>query len=205
MTDLRDHWDGVYSTKPAEEVTWYQEVPATSLDLIGAAGIGVNDRVVDVGAGTSTLVDHLLRIGYLDVVLVDISEVALAATEQRLGEQSAVSFVVGDLFDLDIGAVDMWHDRAVFHFLVDREEQRRYKAIMARHVRPGGHAVVATFAADGPEQCSGLPVTRHSAPEIAEFFSPEFSIVESRREIHQTPWGGEQPFCFALLRGRASP
>ncbi len=204
MTNLKDHWDGVYSAKPADQVTWYQEVPVTSLALVSAAGLEPEDRVLDVGAGASTLVDQLLAIGHKDVVLADISAVALGATQERLGEQPAVSFELGDLFDLEIGQVAMWHDRAVFHFLTDLGERRRYKEVMARHVRPGGYAVVATFASDGPEKCSGLPVTRHSAREIAEFFGPEFSLVESRREIHATPWGGEQPFSFALLK-KGSP
>jgi hypothetical protein len=205
VTNLEDHWDAVYSANPVDEVTWYQEIPAVSLDLIAAVGIGAHDRVIDVGSGASTLVDHLLGTGHLHVVLADVSAVALAATRERLGDQPAVSFVLGDVLDLEIGSVAMWHDRAVFHFIVDPEERLRYKVVMARHVARGGHAIVATFASDGPERCSGLPVTRHSVGEIAEFFSPEFSLVESRREIHRTPRGGEQSFSFALLRREASP
>jgi len=205
VTNLEDHWDAIYSANPAEEVTWYQEIPAVSLELMALARIGVDDRVVDVGAGASTLVDHLLGVGHRHVVLVDFSAVALAAARERLGEQAAASFVLGDVLDLEIGSVAMWHDRAAFHFMVNPEERMRYKLVMARHVPPGGHAIVATFGSDGPERCSGLPVIRHSVGEIAEFFRPEFSLVESRREIHQTPWGGEQPFSFALLRRAASP
>jgi len=205
MTNLTGHWDNVYSSKPPDEVTWYQEVPVTSLDLMSAANLGAEDRVVDVGAGAATLVDHLLGLGHSDVVLIDISTVALDVTRQRLGERTGVRYVAGNLLDLDIGQVDMWHDRAVFHFLADTEERDRYRAVMARHVRPGGHAIIATFASDGPEQCSGLAVTRHSPLEMADFFDPEFSLVDSRREIHVAPWGGEQPFSFALLRRAASP
>ncbi len=205
MADGAAHWNGVYSTKAVDQVSWYQEVPVTSLELIAAAGCVAGDRVVDVGAGAATLVDHLLEIGHTDVVLVDISATGLAATKQRLGEHPAVRYVVGDLFDLDIGPVDMWHDRAVFHFLGAPADRRRYRAVMAHHVRPGGHSIVATFAPDGPEQCSGLPVARHSAAEMAAAFSPEFALAASRRVVHVTPWGGEQPFSFALLRRQSAP
>lgn len=205
MAGLRDHWNDIYSTKSVDEVSWYQEVPTMSLDLMATADLAAGHRVVDVGAGASTLVDNLLDFGHTDVVLVDLAAAALAITQQRLGERPAVSYVAGDLFDLEIGPIDMWHDRAVFHFLTDPEDQLRYKAVMARHVRPGGHAIIATFALDGPEQCSGLAVTRYSAVEVADAFGPEFVLVDSRHSVHVTPWGGEQAFTFALLRREASP
>lgn len=205
MTAPTDHWNNIYSTKSADELSWYQEVPAVSLDLMAAADLEVGHRVVDVGAGASTLADHLLGLGHTDVVLVDLAAAGLAATQQRLGDQAALQCVVGDLFDLEIEPVDMWHDRAVFHFLTDPQDQLRYKAVMANHVRPGGHSIVATFAPDGPPQCSGLPVTRYSAIEVADAFGPEFMLVDSRQSAHVTPWGGEQSFTFVLLRREASP
>lgn len=202
-TSAADHWDGIYGSKDASTLSWYQDVPATSLHLISAAGLGPDDRVIDVGAGASVLADSLVRMGYSSVVLTDISMAALALTRQRIAD--AVDYVVSDVLDLDLGPALLWHDRAVFHFLTHPAEQRRYAAVMARHVSPGGYAIVATFALDGGEMCSGLPVTRYSSETLAQSFEPEFSLVESCREKHTTPDGSIQPFTFVLLRRNSQP
>ena len=162
-------------------------------------------RIIDVGAGSSTLVDELLDRGFGDISLVDVSGAALAATRARLGEPSGVEYLVGDALSLDTEPVDLWHDRAAFHFLVDSGDKSRYAAVMARHVRPGGYAVLATFAADGPEQCSGLPVSRYSPEALERLFTPEFRLVAARRDIHTTPSGAEQPFTWVLLRRAGEP
>lgn len=200
-----DHWDGIYSTKPAESVGWYQEHATLSLDLIDRAGLDSRGRMVDVGAGASRLVDHVLTsLNPASIVLADISPRALAVTRQRLGDAATVEYVVGDVLELDIGPVDLWHDRALFHFLGDPADREAYVAVASRHVVPGGHAVVAAFAEDGPEYCSGLPTERYSAGQLAAQFAPRFSPVTSRREMHHTPDGRAQSFIYVLLQKAAN-
>jgi ubiquinone/menaquinone biosynthesis C-methylase UbiE len=195
-----EHWDDIYSTKPSESVSWYQEHSTVSLDLINRAGLGSRGRFVDVGAGASRLVDELLSLGLASAVLVDISQSALAVTRQRLGGIAPVEYIAGDVLELDSGPVDLWHDRALFHFLGDPTERKAYVEVASRHVVAGGHAVVAAFAEDGPEYCSGLPTQRYSDAELAAQFAPSFSLVTSRREVHVTPDGREQSFIYVLLQ-----
>ena len=200
---MATHWDEVYATKPAASVSWYQSVPAMSLRLMAASGLQLGETILDVGAGASVLADELVKLGHTRLVLADISAEGLNVTRQRLGD--AVEYVVSDVLDLDSDPAAMWHDRAVFHFLTDQDDQLRYREVMARHVVPQGHAIVATFAADGPERCSGLPVARYSPEALAESFGPHFSLVESGREEHVTPSGSVQPFSFVLLRRDSQP
>ena len=175
-----------------------------SIDLISSSGLDKSGRIADVGAGASTLADDLVTRGYTSVVLVDISAAALELTSQRLaGSGAGVEYVVGDIFAADVGLVDLWHDRALFHFLTDPNDRARYVDAMFRHVRPGGYAVVATFAEDGPESCSGLPTLRYPVEELAACFAPRFSLVTSRREVHTKPAGGDQPFNYALMQRRS--
>ena len=200
---LAKHWDEVYTTKSSFGVSWYQPTPTMSLRLIAMAAPESDDPIVDVGAGASFLADELVRLGHTSVVLADISSGGLSLARQRLGD--SVAYVVGDVADLDVGPVALWHDRAVFHFLTDPDERDRYRAAMERHVRARGHAVIATFAADGPESCSGLPTQRYSPEALAAAFSPAFELVESGREIHHTPSGSAQPFTYVLLRRDSQP
>ena len=192
------HWDGIYGAKATDEMSWTRERPDTSLRLIGPRG----DRtsVIDVGAGVATLADHLLDDGWTRIVLLDLSPTALEAVCCRLADRCVdVELVTGDVLAFTTpDPVDVWHDRAVFHFL-HGEERSRYVATAAGTVRPGGLLVVATFADDGPEQCSGLPTSRYSPADLAEVFAPEFELVTSEREVHITPWGTEQPFTWAVL------
>lgn len=198
------HWDGIYSTIAPDRLSWYQPKAAVAVDLIASSGLDKSCRIADVGAGASRLVDDLVARGYSSVVLVDLSAAALELTRQRLsGSGPGVEYVVGDIFAADIGQVDLWHDRALFHFLTDPNDRARYVDAMFRHVRPGGYAVISTFAEDGPESCSGLPTQRYPVEELAACFAPRFSLIAARREIHTKPAGGEQPFNYALLQTRS--
>ena len=199
MTDDRAaHWDGVFTTKAADEVSWHQAEPATSLRLLAAAA-PPPAAVVDVGAGAGVLPDRLLATGWTDVTVLDVSGAAVAAVRDRLGER--IAYVVTDLLAwAPPRGYDAWHDRAVFHFLVDTADRARYVDVAARAVRPGGVAVVATFAADGPTSCSGLPTARYDADALAAVFAPRFVAEASAREEHGTPFGTVQPFTWVVLR-----
>lgn len=198
------HWDGIYATVAPDRLSWFQPTAGVSIDLISSSGLDKGCRIADVGAGASRLADDLVAGGYTSVILVDISAAALELTRHRLsGSGAEVEYVVGDIFAADLGPVDLWHDRALFHFLTDPNDRARYVDAMFRHVRPGGYAVLSTFAEDGPESCSGLPALRYSVEELAACFAPRFSLVTSRREIHTKPAGGDQPFNYALMQRRS--
>ncbi len=194
------HWDGVYVDRGHTNVSWFQDHPFDSLDLIGKAGLDPADRILDVGAGASRLADALIAQGHTSIVLTDISARALSVTQRRLGGIPGVKFVVGDVLKLALPRVALWHDRALFHFLGSAAERATYRRQVMRTVLPGGHLLVATFALDGPEQCSGLPVTRYSAESLAAEFAPEFKAVAGRHVAHTTPAGKEQAFTYCLLR-----
>jgi SAM-dependent methyltransferase len=197
-----EHWDGVYTTRSSNEVSWHEREPATSLRLIAALDLDRSAAIVDIGSGASTLADHLLAAGHTDLTLLDISARALAEVGARLGERAAgVTFVTADVLDWRPDrSFDLWHDRAVFHFLVDPADQVRYIDLAARTVRRGGALVIAGFAEDGPTHCSGLPVSRHSADEFAAAFAPAFTPIAHARELHVTPAGVVQPFTWVTLR-----
>ena len=197
-----EHWDGVYATRSTTEVSWYERAPATSLRLIDALGLGSSAAIVDVGAGASSLVDGLLATGFTDVTVLDISPRALDEVRERLGEQAGkVTFVADDVLRWEpVRRFDVWHDRAAFHFLVDAVDQDRYVQLAGRTVRRGGAVIVAGFAEDGPTQCSGLPVSRHSADQLAATFQPFFTLIADEREEHVTPMGIVQPFTWVTLR-----
>ena len=196
------HWEEVYATRAADEVSWYQRDPATSVRLVEALAADRSAGIVDVGSGASFLVDRLLADGYRDVTLVDVSARALDGLRTRLGEPAgSVTFVCSDVLDWSPERTyEVWHDRAAFHFLTDDADRARYVEIAGRSVRPGGALIVATFAADGPTHCSGLPVRRHSAPDLADAFGAWFTVESSEREEHITPVGVVQPFTWMVLR-----
>lgn len=201
--DRRTHWQTVYRTKRADSVSWYRPHLELSLDLLTGAGLCPDSRVIDIGGGASTLVDDLLDLDVRQVSVLDVSEEALARARERLGERAKlVTWYAGDLLDtaLPPGGFDFWHDRAVLHFLTREADVCRYARIAASAVAVGGHAVIAGFAPDGPERCSGLPVVRRSAEDIAAIFSPAFVLVQARAEHHRTPAGADQSFAYALMR-----
>ncbi len=199
----RAHWEGVYSQKPDAKLSWHQSDPTTSLALLAQLP-APPARVVDVGGGQSALAGILLeRPGIEDVAVLDISLHAIDRARERLGPAAAsrVRWICCDLLAAQgIGPVDLWHDRAVFHFLVDPADRARYIEAAARAVVPGGHAIVATFAPTGPERCSDLPVQRWDAPSLAAAFAPAFTLAAAATEQHVTPWGATQDFSYALLR-----
>ena len=201
MVDLRqDHWEGVYAEKSLDDVSWFEATPETSLELVLSGG--VPHDVVDVGAGASALVDGLLDAGVEQVTLLDLSSSALAATRARLGDRAAAATTVcGDVLTwAPSTAYDVWHDRAVFHFLTEAADREAYRDRVFSALRPGGLLVVGTFAADGPEQCSGLPTSRYDAAGLAAAFGDGFELVHTRRTEHHTPWGTIQPFTWVVLR-----
>jgi ubiquinone/menaquinone biosynthesis C-methylase UbiE len=197
------HWEQVYETRSTDEVSWFQAEPSVSRRLVEAA-VGTNGSVVDVGAGASRLVDLLLDDGFADLTVLDVSARALAVVRQRLGKRSTeVTWVHGDVLDWHPGrSFDVWHDRAVFHFLTDSEDRSRYVDLVQRVVHPGGTVIVATFAADGPTHCSGLPVSRSDAAGLATVFGEAFMLGHAEREEHLTPSGALQPFTWAVLHRR---
>jgi len=205
VTDHRaDHWEGVYTTKAADAVSWFQSSPELSLRMIDQTGVQPPAAVVDVGGGASMLVDELVRRGFR-VTVLDIAAAALAVSRDRLGRAAeTVGWHVGSVTEWQPeGEYDLWHDRAVFHFLTDEKDREKYRQVLLRALRPGGFLVVATFAEDGPERCSGLPVRRYSATELAAELGGDFMQINSDREVHHTPWGSDQSFTWAVFQRRA--
>ena len=201
--DSRTHWETVYRTKDVHEVSWFQAEARRSLDLINRICPDRAEPIIDVGAGASVLVDDLLDAGYTDLSVLDLSETALKISQDRLGADSAkVKWISADVLraDFDEGAYAVWHDRAVFHFLTDPADRQVYVEHVRRAVKPGGHVLVATFAEDGPDHCSGLPVVRYSAEGLHSEFGTDFLLIQSEHEDHRTPRGGEQSFLYCLCR-----
>lgn len=199
----KDHWEHVYSSKSSATVSWFQERAEQSLRLIRGTGVSGTAGIIDVGGGASTLVDDLLTNGYSAVSVLDLSAAALSVAKARLGEQaSAVQWLEGDItkISLPVHAFDVWHDRAVFHFLTNKEDRQAYVETVLRSVKPGGHVIVATFAEDGPLQCSGLPVMRYGPNELHAEFGVPFSLVQHEREEHRTPFGTVQKFVYCYCR-----
>jgi 2-polyprenyl-3-methyl-5-hydroxy-6-metoxy-1,4-benzoquinol methylase len=197
-----EHWDAVYGAKAEDAVSWYQRDAAHSVGMLDACGVTPQASVLDVGGGASVLVDSLLARGHSDVTVLDVSEQGLARARARLGDESlAVHWVVADVTRWSPERTfDVWHDRAVFHFLTDPEDRNHYAARMREALPPGGLAVVATFAADGPDQCSGLPVQRYDAAALRVALGADLDVVAEQRLVHRTPWGAEQPFTWLALR-----
>jgi SAM-dependent methyltransferase len=197
------HWDRIYRSSSPEQVSWYQPEPTLSLDLIRQAVPDRSSAIIDVGGGASTLVDGLLAAGYHRLTVLDLSGAALAAAQNRLGEPAAtITWMEADVLTAPFGpaAFDLWHDRAVFHFLTDPSDRRRYVAQLRRAVRPGGFVLIATFAPDAPPRCSGLDVMRYSPEMLEAEVGSGFRLRSSRREEHRTPGGRIQAFIYCLFR-----
>jgi len=200
--DRKAHWERVYSTKGEAEVSWYQDEPRLSLELIRAVVPATGGRIIDVGGGTSVLVDRLLKLPFEAIAVLDISETALGKSRLRLGERARrVRWLSADVTDVDdLGTFDIWHDRAVFHFLTDVSDRKRYVELARRTVPEGGHLIVASFADDGPKRCSNLDVCRYNAESMAAELGEGFSLVREARETHTTPWGSSQAFFYGVFR-----
>lgn len=195
-----NHWDGVYRTKGDQEVSWHQDEPTTSLDLIReVARPGAS--VIDIGGGSSVLAGRLLESGFHELAVLDISETALERARVRIAKgQDRVRWIIADVTATqDVGQFDVWHDRAVFHFLTDPEERSRYVSLVMRTIPVGGRIVIGTFALDGPEKCSGLPVRRYDSCSLAAEFGTPFVLNKILSEQHITPWGKPQSFLYVVL------
>jgi ubiquinone/menaquinone biosynthesis C-methylase UbiE len=197
--DKAGHWDSIYASKADEELSWTQAEPAMSLKLIGEAC--AKGRVLDVGGGRSVLAERLLDLGYA-VGVLDISAAALASAQERLGARAKeIEWIVADVTEMpSINECDVWHDRAVFHFLTSDADRAAYVALLGRVVQVGGHVVMGTFALDGPAKCSGLDVRRYDGEMLAEELGPRFALLKSEPEVHVTPGGQRQSFQFSLFR-----
>jgi len=198
----RAHWEKVYATKAEKDVSWFQDDPAPSRELIARVGATAASAIIDIGAGASRLVDHLIEGGFCDITVLDLSGAALEAAKARLGDRAArVRWIVADATEWQpAGLYDIWHDRAAFHFLTDEDERSGYIARLRQGLKVGGHAIIATFAPDGPERCSGLPVIRYDSAALGRTLGPMFALIDSSRHAHVTPWGSPQAFQFSVFR-----
>jgi SAM-dependent methyltransferase len=196
------HWQNVYTKKGENEVSWFQENPAPSLELIAQVGATPTSAIIDIGGGASRLVDNLVELGFRDVTVLDLSEAALEAAKSRLGGRAAqVHWIVADATVWEPEKVyEIWHDRAAFHFLTEERDRAAYVARLERALKVGGYAVIATFALDGPERCSGLPVVRYDPVSLGQTLGRAFQLVDTRRHTHATPWGSDQSFQFSVFR-----
>ncbi len=200
----KTHWQNVYQTKQPEEVSWYQGKPQVSLKLIQQYAPEPESAIIDVGAGASMLVDFLIAKDYSDITLLDISEAALLTTiERHIGCTNKVQTIVGDITQVNLPQqYQLWHDRAVFHFLTEPEQQQAYKQQVSNHLVQNGIFILATFAPGGPEKCSGLPICQHDLESITALFGDSFELLHSESELHHTPWNAEQTFNYFVLQKR---
>jgi SAM-dependent methyltransferase len=199
----KEHWERVYQTKPTTQVSWFQEKAERSLRLIRETGVGPDAAILDVGGGASVLVDDLLAAGYRNVTVLDLSAAALEAARKRLGPAAGqVRWLEADITQVALpeASLDVWHDRAVFHFLTAPADRERYVQTALKAVKPGGHLIVATFAEDGPLKCSGLDIVRYSPEALHAEFGPSVALEKSEREQHRTPGGSEQRFIYCYCR-----
>lgn len=206
MTNRRQHWESVYRENDQELVGWYQAYPALSLRLLRSCGVPRDAPIVNIGGGSSVLVDHLLDSGHTDVTVLDLSATALALAKERLGCRSdLVTWIEADVTEHHFErAYRVWHDRAALHFLIEEESQDRYVDKLTAAVPAGGHVIIATFAPDGPERCSGLPVKRYSEESLSRTLGAEFEPVRFEYEIHRTPGGSTQTFLYGHFERRSS-
>jgi SAM-dependent methyltransferase len=201
-SSVEAHWRNVYAQREPDAVSWFEANPATSLAMIEEAELGRDAAILDVGGGASRLAAELLRDGYSDVTVADISVGALKRAKSELGEDAdRVTWIEADVRQHDFGRLfDFWHDRALFHFMVDPDDRDDYVDTLRRTLRPGGHLVLSTFGPDGPTQCSGLPVSRYHAEELSSVLRPDFELLSSRLQDHETPSGARQQFVYVLLQ-----
>ena len=196
------HWQQVYKEKGEYQVSWFQDQPAISLELIEAVGAKPSSAIIDIGGGASRLMDALVDRGYGDLSVLDLSESATSIAKARLADRAAqVKWIVADVTQWKpTRAYDLWHDRAAFHFLTRASDRDAYIDRLIKAVPSGGHAIIGTFAVDGPERCSGLPVVRYDAARLSAKFTPAFALLDTRRDDHRTPWGAIQHFQFSVFR-----
>lgn len=203
MNTLKEHWNRIYQTRASSEMSWTQEVPKTSLDLIHKTGVTKQAAIIDIGGGLSSLVSHLIDLGFSQLSVVDISDIAIRKNRESLGERAkAVNWLVGDITDISLphDHFDVWHDRAVFHFLTEENKRLAYKKHLMQALKPGGWVILSTFSTEGPEKCSGLSVVRYDENSLLKELGPRFKLGEVVRETHKTPWGVDQAFISISAR-----
>ena len=204
MSDVgrKAHWENVYTTKGETEVSWYQESPAPSLELIALARLSADASIIDIGGGASRLVDALVDRNVRQITVLDLSAAALDAAKQRLGNKAAnVRWEIADVTKWEPSQTyDLWHDRAAFHFLTDQADQSAYVDRLKKALKRGGCVIIGTFALDGPERCSGLPIVRYDAASLSGTLGSDFKLIDARRHDHATPWGAVQRFQFSTFR-----
>lgn len=205
MVNAEEHWNNVYDSKEVTQLGWYEESPDKSLELFDKCNINENDKILDVGAGTSTLTDNLIKKGYKKIIVTDISKEALRKLKERLGEKaSLVTFIVDDITQPkhlnELKDVAIWHDRAVLHFLTEEKERKAYLSTLLQVVRTGGYVIIATFALDGAPKCCGLDIRRHNVDMIQEFLGAEFILKEHFNYLYNTPSGNKRPYVYALFQ-----
>lgn len=205
--DRWSHWEWLYRTRDESEFSWFQQDPRVSLELIEQTAAHQDARIIDIGCGASRLVDALVFGGYTEVTVLDLSETALSTVRARIGDAANhVSWIAADVTRwAPSRAYDLWHDRAAFHFLTNPDERTAYVDRLTTALAPEGHAIIGTFAMDGPNRCSNLPVERYDAARLSAALGPGFRLIDSRRHCHQTPAGQKQSFHFGLFQreGRA--
>ena len=198
--DNKKHWENIYQKKEIDGVSWYQKVPIESLQLIKKYSISNSDKIIDIGCGKSFLADNLLELNYTDISLVDISSNALKEVKDRLQNKS-LNFIETDILNFNSNdKYDIWHDRAVFHFITDSEGIKKYISLCNEYINKEGVLIIGTFAEDGPLKCSGLEIKRYSVDQISGLFKETFELVESFKMLHKTPFDTEQSFSFCVLR-----
>jgi SAM-dependent methyltransferase len=195
----KKHWDNIYATKGMKEVSWFQEVPQTSLDLIASLRLKKDASIIDIGGGDGFLVDHLLKLGYINITVLDISKNAIKRAKERLGKDSnKVKWIVSDITEFEpIDKYDVWHDRAVFHFLTQEKDINNYKELVGSAV--SGYFLLATFSDEGPNKCSGLEICKYSELDLQKKFKGTFNVVDSFKENHNTPFETIQNFTFSVF------
>lgn len=206
IVNTKAHWESVYETKSPDSVSWYAPHLLQSLHYVTKAAPNQDASIIDVGGGESTLVDDLLAAGYSNVTVNDLSSTGLEVAKQRLGIQAKeVTWTAADILEMELPkeVFDVWHDRAVFHFLTTNAQRERYVAQVLHSLKLGGFAIVGTFGPDGPDKCSGLPVARYAPTELHARFGEPFDLIESNVEVHTTPWGAPQQFVYCFCRRHA--
>ena len=203
--DAEHHWQQVYEEREPDQVSWFEATPERSLALIEATGLPKEAGIVDVGGGASALAGELLHAGYSDITVAEISTVALERAQTAVGDRAQeIDWVTADVREHDFGRqFDLWHDRAVFHFMVEPADREAYLSTLGRALRPGGHLIIATFGPEGPTQCSGLPVRRYSADDLSTWLGAEFECEDDELVAHETPSGNQQQFLYARFRHKA--
>jgi SAM-dependent methyltransferase len=199
----REHWEQVYSSKPPDRLGWYKPRLQTSLNWITDLSLAAAAPIIDVGGGASTLVDDLLERGYAAITVLDLAAPALDLIKARLGEKSAtVTWLCGDITEIELSenAYELWHDRAVFHFLTEADDRERYRNNLCKALRPGGHLIIGAFAPEAPPRCSGLPVQRYDLDLLRETLGDAFELRRQQKEMHVTPGGVEQMYLYCEFR-----